>query len=111
MTDMAFDREFYTVLCRYYDGQLHFAELAMKDATEDEVVLAIASGQLEQVVAVFSFNPVENFSRDVTEDVARAVLAQRLDDSGLIDGANVREFLENALGCRAVAEAESEVVS
>lgn len=102
-----FDRDFYAVRC-WHDGTAYFAELTDAQASDlDSIIAGIASGQIENVTAVFQFNPVENFSRDVSEDVARKIIGKYLDDDGDVEGPAL-DFLEDHLGCRAVAEAVRE---
>jgi hypothetical protein len=101
----AFDHDFFAVLCRH-DGTSYFAELT-EPQTEQSIITAIADGQLEHVQAIFKFNPVEGHSRDISEDVARAIIGRYLDNDGDAKGP-AEDFLEDHLGCQAVAEAVRE---
>lgn len=96
------DTDFCAVMCAH-DGGLYFAELQPGRTTEALVIEDISAGAFEDVQFVFKFNPVEGTARDVSEDVARAVLGKQLDDNGMIDLA-VMDFLDDHLGCRAVSE-------
>ena len=57
------------------------------------VVSAILSGQYNHPVRVVAFNTAEGWARDVTEDVAREVLARAYRDDLKLRGA-VRDFVE-----------------
>lgn len=103
------DRSHYLVLCRM-DGEDYFPERDASDCTEQETVFDIASGQLTGVQAVFCFNPIEGWSRNVTEDIARQVLAEHLDAYGSVEEWALG-FLEHALGCQAVVVAQRELVA
>ena len=102
----AFDRSFYAILARASDGGIYMPERVVKNpgAHYVELISDIASGQVENVLAVFAFNPTEDWSCDVSEDVARDVLREH----GITRPA--REFLEDQLGCELVAMAEREAV-
>lgn len=72
----AFDRSFYVIVCRGISGEPFANERMLAGMTETAVVADIASGQLEEVLSVFEFNPAEGWSRDVSEDIARAIFLQ-----------------------------------
>jgi hypothetical protein len=68
----------------------------------------IIDGNLTRVMKVFAFNPVEGWSKDVTEDIAIEV-ANSLDASDeipdpVIDFIEANAGLEYAKGLRAAAE-------
>ena len=81
---IAFDRTFYMVFCRASDGEVYAAERTFKDMNEAEIVKDIAQGQVENVLAVFEFNPSEHTSRDISEDIAYAVKARCWADYGAV---------------------------
>ena len=66
-------------------------------ADEATIVESILSGEYSCPVRVIAFNTAEGWARDVTEDVARAVLS-RADSEGRSIGKVAREFLERVLG-------------
>ena len=102
----AFDRSFYTILARASDGDIYMPERVVKNPGNEHVELIsdIATGQIENVLAVFVFNPTERWSQDTSEDVARDILREH----GVTEAS--REFLEDQLGCELVAKAEREAV-
>lgn len=98
-----FDRDFFIIITRSDNGELWTEQQRVLDMTEDEIVADISGGQYTNISAVFCFNPVEHCVMNVTEDIANQVLTKQLDDYGDVSE-HVRQFLENALGCQAVAE-------
>jgi hypothetical protein len=104
--DQANDRDFCIVMARTKAGAF-FAETDTDKATQESAIKAIADGVITDATAVIMFNPVENFSRDISEDVARGVLANHLDEFGEPQSWAV-EFLETHLGCQTVADAVRE---
>ena len=95
------DRDFCIVLCRH-DGETYFAEMVTKDSTEVQVADDLADGQYEHAIAVLSFNPALGVCRDISEDIARTILTKEIEDNGK-PGEHIIDFLEQHLGCRAVA--------
>lgn len=75
--------------------------------SESSVCSDIEQGQVENVVAVYRFNPAEGWAHDVSEDFASAIMSNQLNDNGCIAD-HVRNFLELHLGCEAVACSERE---
>jgi hypothetical protein len=78
-------------------GQLGRSYLETDEAEADEktVVSNIISGQYSNPIRVVAFNTVEGWSRDVTEDIARAVLEQEESYSEISDPA--KEFVGRVL--------------
>ena len=98
----AFDVTVYIVLNDF--GQFGRAYVETDEAKADEktVVSDIISGQYSNPVRVVAFNTVEGWSRDVTEDIARAVLEQGETESDLSESA--KKFVERVRGYAAKRE-------
>ena len=79
-----------------------YAETDEAKADEKTVVSDIISGQYSNPVRVVAFNTVEGWSRDVTEDIARAVLEQGESESDLSESA--KKFVERVRGYAAKRE-------
>jgi hypothetical protein len=77
-----------------------YCETDEVEADEETVVENILSGQYSQPLRVVAFNTAEGWARDVTEDVARAVLDRARSENRSI-GKAAQEFLGNALGADA----------
>jgi hypothetical protein len=78
-------------------GQLGRSYLETDEANADEktVVSNIISGQYSNPIRVVAFNTVEGWSRDVTEDIAHAVLEREESYSEISDPA--KEFVGRVL--------------
>jgi hypothetical protein len=98
----------YAVLCAHQHLG-YFAERLLEDSCSRATLLKdIIDGNLTRVMKVFAFNPVEGWSKDVTEDIAIEV-ANSLDASDeipdpVIDFIEANAGLEYAKGLRAAAE-------
>ena len=99
----AFDRSFFTIICRADNGDIYSAERTLCNDDRAAVVRDIANGQIDNVLSVFEFNPAEQWSCDISEDIAEQILKE----DGVLD--HVRDFLEDQLGCQTIAEAIREV--
>lgn len=89
------DKDFYLVLEDFRDGA-SFRET--DESTDHPTLIAdLLAGQYDRVLRVVAFNPVEGWSRDASEDIARE-LERRLavGDSEIADG--LKEFIESQLG-------------
>ena len=73
-----------------------YCETDETEADEETVVDNILSGQYSHPVAVIAFNTAEGWARDVTEDIARAVLDRGRSENRSI-GKATQEFLERTL--------------
>jgi len=104
----AFDRSFFTILCRAHNGDIYSAERTLGATDRAAVVKDIADGQVEDVLAVLEFNPAEGWSKDASADIALDVLRYCLTEDGEIAGICL-DFVEDQLGCGTVAEAMREV--
>ena len=69
------------------------------DADEATIVENLLSGQYSHPVRVIAFNTVEGWARDVTEDVAQAVLNKAQSEHRSIN--RHTEFLVRTLGVEA----------
>ena len=93
----AFDITVYIVLNDFGPLGRAYCETDETDADEATVIENILSGQYSHPLAVFAFNAAEGWARDVTEDIARAVLNRASTERRSI-GVAAQEFLVRALG-------------
>lgn len=89
------DKDFYLVLEDFSSG----AAFRETDEGVDHSTLIndLLSGQYDQVLRIVAFNPVEGWSRDASEDVARD-LERRIGADGLEVSDGVKDFIESQLG-------------
>ncbi|MET3307924.1 hypothetical protein [Bradyrhizobium diazoefficiens] len=89
------DKDFYLVLEDFKDGA------AFRETDEgidhDTLIKDLLSGQYGQVLRVVAFNPVEWWSRDASEDVARE-LERRINSGDCEVSDAVKDFIEGQLG-------------
>jgi hypothetical protein len=80
-------------------GELGRAYVETDEAEADEVAIVenILSGQYSHPLRVVAFNTAEGWSRDVTEDIAVAVMNRANGEDRPI-GKAAQEFLERVLG-------------
>ena len=93
----AFDITVYIVLNDFGPLGRAYCETDETDADEETVIENILSGQYSHPLGVFAFNAAEGWARDVTEDIARAVLNRASTERRSI-GVAAQEFLVRALG-------------
>ena len=74
-----------------------YVETDEAEADEATIVENILSGQYSHPMRVIAFNTAEGWSRDVTEDIARAVLTKARNENRSI-AIVVQEFLDRSLG-------------
>jgi hypothetical protein len=74
-----------------------YVETGEAEADEATIVENILSGQYSHPVRVIAFNTVEGWARDVTEDIAQAVLAKAQREHRSISIV-AQEFLVRTLG-------------
>ena len=74
-----------------------YVETGEADADEATIIENILTGQYSHPLQVVAFNTVEGWARDVTEEIARAVL-NRARREGRSIGKATQEFLEWVLG-------------
>jgi len=78
------DTTFYSIICTV--GQVVVShEVDLEDMRFNKIVEDIRDGQIEDVVAVFEFNPAEGWSKDVTADVMAAALPEQDQDDDYSD--------------------------
>jgi hypothetical protein len=94
----AFDITVYIVL-NYYGSRLGraYAETGDDEADEKTTIENILSGQYSHPIRVVAFNTAEGWARDVTEDIAQAVLSKAQHEHRSISIA-AQEFLVRTLG-------------
>lgn len=91
------DQNFYLVVDRLDRDAIIFRETPVDHADLETVISDLMGGQYHDPLRVLSFNPVENWSRDVSEDVAREL--QRRSDLSFDDlPSSVQEFVDQYLG-------------
>jgi hypothetical protein len=78
-------------------GQLGRAYVETDEAAADEktVVSSISDGEYSKPVRVVAFNIAEGWSRDVTQDIARALLDREAREADLSESA--RNFVARVL--------------
>ena len=93
----AFDVTVHVVLNDFGPLDRAYVETDEDEADEATIVENILSGQYSHPLRVVAFNTAEGWARDVTEDIARAVLDRAQKEDRPI-GKGAQEFLEHALG-------------
>ena len=74
-----------------------YVETDEVDADEETIIENILNGQYSHPLRVVAFNAAEGWARDVTEDIARAVLSRASAEHRSIGKAS-QEFLNRVLG-------------
>jgi hypothetical protein len=74
-----------------------YVETDEVDADEETIIENILNGQYSHPLRVVAFNAAEGWARDVTEDIARAVLSRASTERRSI-GVATQEFLVRVLG-------------
>ncbi|WP_439371553.1 hypothetical protein [Bradyrhizobium sp. DASA03120] len=91
------DRDFYIVLEDFHDGA------AFRETDEgidlSTLIDDLLAGQYDRVLRVVAFNPVEGWSRDASEDVARE-LERHISSGGHAVSEALSDFIEAQLGRR-----------
>lgn len=89
------DKDFYLVLEDFRTG----ASFRETDEGIDHATLIsdLLSGQYGQVLRIVAFNPIEGWSRDASEDVARE-LERRIAAGGNEISDGLKDFIESQLG-------------
>lgn len=91
------DQNLYFVVDRLDRDTIIFRETPVDHADLETVISDLLSGQYHDPLRVLAFNPVENWSHDVSEDVAREL--QRRADLAFDDlPSSVQEFVDDYLG-------------
>ena len=86
-----------------------YVETDEVDADEETIIESILSGQYSHPLRVVAFNAAEGWARDVTEDIARAVLSRASAERRSI-GKVAQEFLNRTLGMEGDAIAQNSVI-
>lgn len=98
MKNQQLDQPIFSILCDHgKDIGLSLVERSPDEWGLDATVDDILHGQVENVVAVFCWNPVEHTADDVTEDIARAV-ANKAYQGNHTPSRGVIDFIENNAG-------------
>ena len=92
-----FDVTVYIVLNDFGPLGYAYCETDETDADEETIVENILSGQYSHPLGVVAFNAAEGWARNVTEDIARAVLSRASTERRSI-GVATQEFLVRVLG-------------
>ena len=89
-------------------GPLGIAYVETDEAEADEVttVESILSGEYSHPIRVVAFNTAEGWARDVTKDIARAVLDRARKEVRPIVAKGAQAFLEHALGVAVLGRSE-----
>jgi hypothetical protein len=83
-----------------------YREIAEPEASLENVIDDLLTGQFNNPVRVVAFNTSEGWSRDVSEDVAREVV-KRVVENGRTLAASSRQFVEAYDDADEIARAES----
>jgi hypothetical protein len=94
--DRGADFDFHVVEVRH-GNESYLRETDKAGASFAAVVDALLSGQVENVLRVYAFNPVEGWARDVSEDIARAVATRAAHEYRAITD-STRDFIEEHAG-------------
>ena len=87
----------HVVLCDFGELGPAWIEIAEDSADEDSIVEGILCGEFAHPLRVVAFNTEEGWSRDVSEDIAKKLVATAR-DGGRELRAGAREFVERATG-------------
>ena len=92
---LADDVTVYLVLNDFGPVGRAYVETDEANASEREVISNISSGQYSKPIRVVAFNIAEGWSRDVTEDIAEALLERDASEGDLSESA--KTFVERVL--------------
>jgi hypothetical protein len=95
--DEASDATVYIVLNDFGSLGRAYCETDEAEADQATIIENILTGQYSHPLRVVAFNTAEGWARDVTEDIARAVL-KRADSDHRSIGPVAQEFFERTLG-------------
>ncbi|MBR0793973.1 hypothetical protein JQ615_01075 [Bradyrhizobium jicamae] len=88
------DKDFYLVLEDFHAGPA-FRETD-EGISHSTLIADLLSGQYDQVLRVVAFNPVEGWSRDASEDIARTLERKAAEGYEIPDA--LKDFIEGQLG-------------
>ena len=83
------DATVYIVLSDFGPLGRAYVETDEAAASERDVVSNISSGQYPKPIRVVAFNTAEGWSRDVTEDIAQALLERDASENDLSESAKI----------------------
>lgn len=104
------DADVYLIECDMIIGgkrERFFVERDSARTNRADTLKDITDRQYENLRRVLCMNPFEGWCRDVSEDIARDVLAHEINDTGTVCRC-LFDFCEEHLGCATVATAERE---
>ena len=97
------DHQTFIVICRDRSGTEYIVERNLADCDKASTVKAIARGEfIVPVVQVLELNPVEGWSRDISEDIAMEVCTIWANNGEPLDRWQ-RDFVESFVGLSASA--------
>lgn len=100
------DRMTFMVICAHKSGP-YAPERNVSDMDRASVVADLASGELDGVIQIIGFNPVEHICDDVTGDLMHEAAQSILADTHADDLTDwQRKFVEQVLGFDALNEHE-----
>src|SRR5690348_6225192 len=85
------DQSYYLVMQNFKSGRQGYVDL---DVTLEHVIQGILEGQYNKIAWIAEFNPVEGWSKPVTEDIAQIIFARHSDEPF---SNHVADFLEKHL--------------
>jgi hypothetical protein len=91
------DQTFYLVINNYGKSGTAFAEIDVGEADLETVISDLMSGQYDDPVRIVAFNTAEQWSADVSEDVALEIM-RRLDLAGHELPLSIQAFVDSHLG-------------
>jgi hypothetical protein len=91
------DTTVHVVLDRIGEGCFVYREIDEDQSYLDTLIDDIWSGQYNDPFRIVAFNTAEGWSRDVTEDVAREVLARAIKEGRMLSD-HIRGFVERETG-------------
>jgi hypothetical protein len=91
------DTTVHIVLDRIGEGCFVYREIEEDQSCLDTLIDDTSSGQYNDPFRIVAFNTAEGWSRDVTEDVAREVLARAVKEDRTLSG-HIRAFVERETG-------------
>lgn len=102
------DHTHYVVLSRGTNGNPYYEDTS--EIRSEAQCVEFVRG-CDAPLQVLSFNPVERWANDLSEDIALAVLRAELNDDGVVVSGGLLDFVEEHLGCQTVADAMRELAA
>ena len=85
------------VLDDFGKAGIAYRETDEAEADRETVIADLIAGQFENPRRIVAFNTAEGWSRDVSEDIARAVVDKAIKERTWLPS-NTREFVERQIG-------------